>query len=78
MISEGSLVSIYTGTEASAMLLKGRLERAGISSVIRKASNAGTWGVVPDNIDLLVESAEQKEAEPVLNDFIHSNKVEKL
>lgn len=78
MISEGSLVSIYTGTEASAMLLKGRLEMAGISSIIRKASNAGTWGVVPGNIDLLVESSEQKEAEPVLNDFIHSSKVDKL
>lgn len=77
-MEKNDLISIYTGTEASALLLKAKLERAGISSIIRKASNAGTWGVVPDNIDLLVESKEQKEAVPVLNEFLRSNKVEKL
>jgi hypothetical protein len=75
-MEKDDLISIYTGTESSALLLKGKLEGAGISSIIRKASNAGTWGVVPDNIDLLVERSEKKEAEHLLDEFIR--KAEKL
>lgn len=78
MKDDSNLISVYTGTEASVTLLKGKLDLAGIVSVIRKESNAGTWGVVPDNIELFIEKADQKEAEPVINEFIHSRKVEKI
>jgi hypothetical protein len=73
-----SLMSVYTGTEASVVLLKGKLEMNGIASEIRKESTAGYWGVVPDNIELYIEEKDLKEAEPVIQDFIHSRRVEKL
>lgn len=72
-----NLVSVYTGTEASAILLKGHLERVGISSVIKRVSNAGTWGTVPDNIDLFVESEDRKEAEPVIEEFVKGHLTER-
>jgi hypothetical protein len=77
MKDNSSLISVYTGTEASAVLLKGKLEMTGISSEIRKESNAGYWGVVPDNIELFIEENDLKEAEPVIEDFIRSRRVEK-
>lgn len=78
MKKDPTLISVYTGTESSVVLLKGRLERMGIASEIRNDSTAGTWGVVPDNIELFIEEANQKEAEPIINEFIRSRKVEKF
>jgi len=72
------LVSIYSGTEASVHLLKTRLDRMGISAEIRKDSNAGTWGIVPDNIELYIEPSNQKEAESIINEFIQRRKVDQL
>lgn len=72
------LVSVYTGTEASAHLLKGKLERIGIGAEIRKESNAGTWGVVPDNVELFIEADQKKDADAVIDDFIKNRHVEKL
>lgn len=77
-IMEQQLVSVYSGTEASVQLLKGKLEMMGISAEIRKDSNAGTWGVVPDNIDLYIESAYRKAAEPIIEEFTSNRHVEKL
>lgn len=78
MMENKDLVSVYSGTEASVLLLKGKLDRLGIASEIRKDSKAGYWGVVPDNIDLLIEKSDCSEAEPVIDDFLKSRKVEKL
>jgi hypothetical protein len=79
MMEENSnLVSVFMGTEPSVILLKGKLEMSGISSEIRKDSTAGYWGVVPDNIELFIEKKDLKEAEPVIEDFIKSRKVEKI
>lgn len=72
------LVSVYSGTEASVQLLKARLDMIGIAAEIRKESNAGTWGIVPDNVELFIEPSQQAEAEPVIDDFIRSRHVEKL
>jgi hypothetical protein len=77
-MKENDLISIYSGNEASANLIRGRLERAGISSVIKKVSNAGTWGVVPDNIDLFVEQEDEKMAQKIIEEYIQVNKSEKL
>ena len=72
------LVGIYSGTDASAHLLKTRLDRMGISAEIRKDSNAGTWGIVPDNIELYIERSKQKEAESIINEFVQRRKVDQL
>ncbi len=72
------LISVYTGTEASVQLLRAKLERMGIGAEIRKESNAGTWGIVPDNVELFIEPAHRKEAEPVIDEFISNRHVEKL
>ncbi|HEX2921687.1 MAG TPA: hypothetical protein VHO50_11040 [Bacteroidales bacterium] len=66
-----NLISVYSGTEASVLLLKGKLARMGIASEIRKDSNAGYWGVVPDNIELYIEKSNQEEAEPVITSFLN-------
>lgn len=75
---EQQLVSVYSGTEASVHLLKGKLDRQGIASEIRKESNAGTWGVVPDNVELYIEPGNMKEAEKVIDEFVRSKHIEKL
>lgn len=71
-------VSIYSGTEASVLLLKGKLDRIGIASQIRKDSNAGTWGIVPDNVELCIEPSLQKEAEQIIDEFRNKRNVEKM
>jgi hypothetical protein len=78
MKDNNNLVSIYSGTESSVLLLKGRLDRQGIASEIRKDSKAGTWGIVPDNVELFIDPAQEKEAEPVINDFIRNRRVDRL
>jgi hypothetical protein len=73
-----NLVSIYSGSESSVLLLKGRLDRKGIASEIRKDSKAGTWGIVPDNIELFIDPAQEREAEPIINEFIRNRRVDRL
>ncbi len=72
------LVSVFSGTEASVHLLKGKLDMMGIACEIRKDSNAGTWGAVPDNVDLCVERENRKEVEPVINEFVSNRYIEKF
>lgn len=72
------LKGVYSGTEASVLLLKGKLDMIGVSSVINKDSKAGTWGSVAENIDLYIEPGDLKDAEPVIHEFMHNEKVEKF
>lgn len=65
-----NLVPVYSGTEASVLLLKGRLDRMGIASEIRKESTSGTWGIVPDNVELCIEKSLQHEADNVIREFL--------
>ena len=77
-MKDGELISVYSGNEASVLLLKGKLEMIGVSSVIKKDSTAGTWGIVAENIDLFIEPSDLTEAQPVINQFMHRTRVEKL
>lgn len=72
------LESVYSGTEASVLLLKGKLDRMGIASQVKRDSNAGTWGAVPDKVDLYIEPSQKKEAEQIINAFIHNRHNEKF
>jgi Asp/Glu/hydantoin racemase len=74
MEEDERLISVYTGNEASAILLKNRLDMMGISAIVRKASNAGTWGVVADNIELFIVSDDKERAQPIINEFIKSRR----
>lgn len=71
------LISIFSGTETSVLLLKGRFDMAGIASHISRESTAGSWGV-PDNVDLLIDRSHRKEAEKIISDFVHDKKASKL
>lgn len=75
---ERKLISVYCGTEASVLLLKGKLDMMGIGSEIRKDSYAGTWGVVPDNIELFIEPGNVKEVESVIEEFRQTRYNEKF
>lgn len=72
------LISIYSGTEANVLLLKGRFDMVGIASHISRDSKAGSWGTIPDNIDLLVDRSHREEAEKIIHDFVHGRKVSKF
>ncbi|HEX2969836.1 MAG TPA: hypothetical protein VHO46_12120 [Bacteroidales bacterium] len=75
---EQQLISVFTGTETSVLLLKGKLDMQGIAAEIRKESNAGTWGVVPDNVELFIEPSSLDEAEPIIEEFIRKRHIEKI
>ncbi len=64
-----NIVWIYTGTEASVLLLKARLEEAGITSLIKDDSSSAFLGVVPGVIDLYIEEKDVNAAKPIVDEF---------
>jgi hypothetical protein len=70
---DNDLVRIYTGTEMSVFLLKGRLEVAGISSTIQNDSNDSFLRGVPAAVDLYIQQSDFKKAEAVIKEFIKKN-----
>ena len=78
MKQKNKLIRIYTGTEVSVIMLKGRLEEIGISPIIQnnyKAGiNVGFVGGVQSAVDLYIQQSDYKEAEPIISEFIKKNK----
>lgn len=78
MKQKDRLIRAYTGTEITVILLKGRLEEIGISSVIqddyKSGINVGFVGGVQSAVDLFIQQSDYKKAEPVINEFIERNK----
>jgi hypothetical protein len=78
MKQKDKLIRAYTGTEITVILLKGRLEEIGISSVIqndyKSGINVGFVGGVQSAVDLFIQQSDYKKAEPVINEFIERNK----
>jgi hypothetical protein len=76
MKEEDKLVRIYTGTEISVILLKGRLEEIGISSLIqnnyKSGIEVGFVGGVQSAIDLYIQQFDFKKAEPIISEFIQN------
>jgi hypothetical protein len=73
MEENNNIVKAYVGNEAAALLLKARLEEAGISALI-KNDYSGAWLLgVPPAIDLYIQESDLKEAEPIIKDFLHDN-----
>jgi hypothetical protein len=72
-----NLVRVFTGSEVSAILLKGELESIGISALIQNDYQAGNsvgfMGGTPSAIDLFIQESDLKEAEAIVNEFIQNN-----
>jgi hypothetical protein len=60
------LVKVFSGSEASAILLKSRLEDSGISSVMINDSGDAFLGTVTPFADLYVKEADFKKAQLIV------------
>lgn len=66
------LIKVFFGVEATALLLKGLLEEAGISVLIKNDSSSAFLGVMPQEVDLYIQEIDFADAEPVISDFIRN------
>lgn len=77
MKARDELIRVFTGTEVSVILLKGRLEKIGISSIIKNDFKAGIGvgvvGGVQSAVDLYIQESDFKEAETIIKEFIDKN-----
>jgi hypothetical protein len=64
------LVKVYTGHEASAILLKARLEDLGIYTLTKNDFTGAFMGVVQPSIDLWINENDLQKAKPVIDDFL--------
>jgi hypothetical protein len=64
-----SLIKVFTGSEASVILLKGRLEKIGIDSFIKNDSNDASLGTAPQLVDLYINKSEFKKAELLIREI---------
>lgn len=73
MKNSESLVLIYTGTEVSVILLKAKLEEAGIAVFVKNDYHsgviAGFTGGVPSAIDVFIQKSGLKRAKPIIGAF---------
>jgi hypothetical protein len=78
MKETNKLIRIYTGTEITVILLKGRLEELGISSIIKNEYKSGMEvgfvGGVQSAVDLFIQLSDFERAEPIIREFIVKNK----
>lgn len=66
------LIKVFTGSEFSVFLLKGKLEELGIPSIVRNDFNGAFLGTVPPAVDLLINESDLDKAEPVIREFIEN------
>jgi hypothetical protein len=78
MNEKTNLIKVYTGTELTADLLKGELEKAGVPATVQNDFQSGlTGGVlsgVPSAVDVYIQENDLKKAKPVITDFLKINK----
>jgi hypothetical protein len=75
MKGDDNLIKAYAGNEASVLLLKARLEEAGISALIKNDYSTAWYLAVPPAIDLYIQESDLKEAGPIIRDFTQDNPV---
>jgi hypothetical protein len=68
----GNLIKVFFGVESSALLLKGLLEEAGISVLIKNDSASAFLGLLPQEVDLYIQEADLADAVPLVNDFMRN------
>jgi hypothetical protein len=78
MKEKNKLIRVYTGTEVTVILLKGRLEEIGISSIIQNdyklGIEVGFVGGVQSAVDLYIQQSDYKKAEPLIDEINQKNK----
>ena len=70
-----NLIKVFTGDEASSILLKSRLEESGISALIKNDSSSSFLGVVALSVDLYIQEADLNRAKPMITEFIKKHRV---
>jgi len=73
MKKESELIKVFTGTESNAILLKGKLEAAGVQAIIKNDSGSAFFGSAPPVIDLYIESSDIEAVQQMLKDFLTIN-----
>jgi hypothetical protein len=68
------LIKVYSGNEVTVNLLRGKLEIAGVSAIIRNDSYDSYLLVAPSTVDLYIQQSDYKKAEPIISEFIKKNK----
>jgi hypothetical protein len=68
------LIKVYSGNEVTVYLLRGKLEIAGVSAIIRNDSYDSYLLVAPSTVDLYIQQSDYKKAEPIISEFIKKNK----
>lgn len=69
MKKEENLIRVFTGSESTAILLKARLEEAGIHTLTKNDFSGAYLGGAPPSIDLFIKESDLEKAEPALRDF---------
>jgi Putative prokaryotic signal transducing protein len=75
MKKRDNLIKVFTGSEFSVFLLKGKLDEIGISSIVRNDFNGAFLGTVSPTADLLINESDLEAAEPIIREFIQNDKV---
>jgi hypothetical protein len=69
MNNKNDLIKVFSGPEATAILLKSRLEESGISSIIKNDSSEAFLGVATPFTNLYINESDLKKAQPLISDI---------
>ena len=76
-MEESSILKIYTGSEISAILLKGILENNGIGVIMKnefqQGLNAGFGAGIPSTVDLFIQDNDIEKATILIKKFSKEN-----
>lgn len=70
MKKENELIKVFVGPEASAILLKKRLEDIGIPAIIKNDSSSAFLGTAEAVIDLYILESDLVRAKPIIEEIM--------
>ncbi len=73
MKTSNDLIKVYSGPEATVILIKSRLEETGISSIIKNDSTDAFLGVTTPVTDLYIKESDLKNAQPIIAEIKKKN-----
>jgi hypothetical protein len=73
MNKTNNLIKVFSGPEASAILLKSRLEDSGISSIIKNDSADAFLGTMTSVVDLYIQESDLKNAQLIIKETIKNS-----
>lgn len=72
MAKTDELIKVFTGPEGTVILLKSRLEEAGISSIIKNDSSEAFLGVSTPFTDLYIKESDLDKAQSSISEIKNS------